>query len=57
LSPVVHLDASSIDWAHVNDAVYHISEARLRRGIPLAELTDMERRVRSERKRTTADDI
>lgn len=44
-----HLDATSIGWQHVNDAVFHISEARIRRGVPLAELTDMERRVRSER--------
>lgn len=44
-----HLDAAFIDWANVNEAVYHISEARLRRGILLEELTLMEQRIRSQR--------
>jgi hypothetical protein len=43
------LDSSAIDWAHVNDAVFHISEARVRRGIQPAELTAMEKRVKEQR--------
>ena len=43
------LDASAIDWKAVNEAVFQISEARLRRGLLPSELTAMEQRVRSER--------
>jgi len=43
------LDDSCIDWASLNEAVFHISEARLRRGFQVADLTAMEQRVRAER--------
>lgn len=45
-----YLDADSIDWVSVHDAIHHISEARLRRGIAVTELTDLEQRVRSEKR-------
>ena len=51
------LDASAIDWPAVNDALYHISEARLRRGIELSDLTPMEQHVRSARRVTTSTPI
>ncbi len=43
------LDASAIDWEAVDEAVYHISEARLRRGVPVDELTSLEQRIRAQR--------
>jgi hypothetical protein len=43
------LDASAIDWEAVNEAVYRVSEARLRRGVPPNELTSLEQRIRARR--------
>ena len=43
------LDPSEIDWPLVNEAVYIVSEARLRRGTDDEDMTAVERRVRSER--------
>jgi hypothetical protein len=43
------LDADAIDWRDVDEAVFRISEARLRRGVHAAELTTMEQRVRAGR--------
>jgi tetratricopeptide (TPR) repeat protein len=44
------LDPAAFDWPTVNEALYHVSEARLRHGIPEGELTAIERGARAERR-------
>lgn len=43
------LDPTSFDWTTLNEALYRVSEVRLRRGIPEGALTAIERRSRADR--------